>query len=202
MGRYASDPGGGDFEDPEPGTYAARCYRVIDLGTQHSEKYDRDVNRVMVTWELVGTEMEDGRPFSMARFYTNSLHEKAGLRNDLEAWRGREFTEQELSRFDLAQILDKPCLLNVIHKSKDGKARAQVAAVMALPKGQAIGQCANKIVSFFLDEPDWGVFKTLSERLQKQITASPEYKRSMAGTPAPGPDGNEAPPPPDDDCPF
>ena len=28
---------GGDFQMPEPGTYLARCFRIVDIGTQYGE---------------------------------------------------------------------------------------------------------------------------------------------------------------------
>src|SRR6185369_175718 len=61
---------------------------------------------------------------------------KAKLRKDLEAWRGRIFTFDELAGFDLESVIDVPCLLSVVHRqgSKGGKF-ANVGAVMKLPKG-------------------------------------------------------------------
>ena len=46
-------------------------------------------------------EDDNGRRFQLRKDYKNSLHEKAGLRKDLEAWRGRRFTDAELAGFDL-----------------------------------------------------------------------------------------------------
>ena len=45
-----------------------------------------------------------GRRFDVARVYTLCLHERAALRKDLESWRGRKFTEQELDGFDLEKL--------------------------------------------------------------------------------------------------
>ena len=181
MGRYATAPEGGDFETPEPGTYPARCYRVIDLGTQHSDLYG-DKNQVMVSWELVGTEMTDGRPFAITRFYTNSLHKKAMLRQHLEAWRGRSFTDDELGGFDLTTILNAPCLLN-IGENENGKIK--VNAVMAAPKGQTVAPLQNETQCFFLDEPNWEVFKGLSDKLRSMIESTAEYRRAVSGEPEP-----------------
>jgi hypothetical protein len=108
MGRYANDTGGGDFQHAPIGTHAARCIRLIDLGTQQGEWQGKPTfkNQVLVMWELPDELMEaqdDGqpRPFIVSKFYTNSLSEKANLRKDLTTWRGRDFTDDELDRFDL-----------------------------------------------------------------------------------------------------
>src|SRR5208337_1405024 len=66
--------------------------------------------------------------------YTLSLHEKAALRKDLESWRGRTFTEEELKGFDVENVLDVPCLLNVIHNGTSGTVYANVSGIMKLPK--------------------------------------------------------------------
>lgn len=206
MGVKVSDPGGGDFELPEAGTYSARCYRVIDLGTQHNERFNKDARQVVVSWELIGTEMQsdpESRPFTMHQTYTASLHEKAKLRQHLESWRGRAFTDKELAAFDLDNILGKPCLLGVVHKkTESGKTFANVSAVMAVPKGQPeIGSLVNPCVSFDLDAPDWKAYDELSDRMKERIQASPEYQAHMGEAPPP-PSDDDAPPAGDDGIPF
>src|ERR1700757_2472795 len=100
MGLTATDKGGQDFEMTPEGVYTARCYRIIDLGTQKgAEQFGgKEQHKVMVSWELVGTDdpkMQEGdnrgKPFSIHKRYTVSLSEKASLRADLEAWRGKKF---------------------------------------------------------------------------------------------------------------
>src|ERR1700685_4504260 len=99
------DTRGGDFEQPPIGTHMARCVRVIDIGTQRGE-YQGKVNirrQCIIAWELPTELMSEGdsagKPFIVSRFYTASLGKKANLRADLQNWRGREFTEEELSGF-------------------------------------------------------------------------------------------------------
>ena len=48
--------GGGDFELVPAGVYLARCYRMIDIGTQQvtSKKFGtKNVRQVMLYWELL-----------------------------------------------------------------------------------------------------------------------------------------------------
>lgn len=195
MGRYAKEPASGDFEKAPPGTHVGLCFRVLELGTQHEEwQGEEKISlRVLISWELPGELMADGRPFAVSRFYTNSLHEKATLRKDLEAWRGRAFTEHELAGFDLAQILGKPCLVSVSHTEK-GKER--VNAVLALPKGTPVPTLTNEPLAFFLDEWDDAVFEKIPKGIRAIIERSDEYKLKMGQLAA------DTPPPDDDTPPF
>src|SRR5512138_3838349 len=143
MGRYSQDSGGGEFKQAPTGTHMARCIRLIDLGTQHGDYQGQPTvkNQVLITWELPAETMDDGKPFTVSHFYTNSLNEKATLRHHLEAWRGRQFSDEEAKRFDLMTILGKPCMVTVI---ANDKGRSKVSAVSATPKGMQMPPQVNK----------------------------------------------------------
>jgi len=142
---------GGDFKQAKPGTYAARCYSIIDLGTQHSEYQGEEFikRQVLVGWEIPTELMDDGQPISISKFYTLSLHEKANLCIDLQSWRGREFTEQEKDGFDITKLLGVPCMISIIHNEK-GKAR--ITSISTMPKGLEIQDAINPKFEFSLDE--------------------------------------------------
>jgi len=175
----AGNGGGGDFENCPAGSFAARCYQIIDLGHQTFEwKGEAKVApKVRITWEL-NEMMQDGRPFSISREYTASIGDKANLRKDLEAWRGRPFTATELQNFSLENVLGAPCLLGVVHKpSKDGsKVYANVGSIMALPKGMACPELVNPAVKFDIGTFDQKVFDGLSSYVQKKILMSKELE--------------------------
>src|SRR4030095_12242369 len=82
---------------------------------------------------------EHARRYDVARVYTLSLHERAALRKDLESWRGRKFTEQELSAgFDLERLIGVNAQINVTHDlSDDGSLYANVTTVVPPVKGAA-----------------------------------------------------------------
>jgi len=175
----AGNGGGGDFEQCPAGSFAARCYQIIDLGHQTFEwKGEAKVApKVRITWEL-NEMMQDGRPFSISREYTASIGDKANLRKDLEAWRGRPFTATELQNFSLENVLGAPCLLGVVHKpSKDNsKVYANVGSIMALPKGMACPELVNPAVKFDIGEFDQNIFNSLSSYVQKKILMSKELE--------------------------
>lgn len=179
MGLTATS-NGKDFELCPAGAFPARCYRVIDLGTQTTEwqGQSKKAHKVMLVWEMLGDErMADGRPFSISKRFTASTHEKSVLRPFLEAWRGRGFTAEEISRFDLKSVLGAACLINVTHDAgKDGTTYANVAGCMPLPKGMAKPEPVNPQVLFDLDDPDMELFGTFGKKLQETIQASEEWK--------------------------
>ncbi len=181
MGRYAKDSGGSDFKQAAPGNHVARCYSIVDLGTQHGE-YQREPtirNQVIIRWELpFETEEFDGaqKPLIVSKFYTNSLSEKANLRKDLESWRAKAFTAEELLKFDLMQILGKPCTVSVVHNEKG---KAKVVSVAAVPKGTTCPPQFNPSSSFWIDEWDDSAFHALPEGFQKIIAESDEYKAAF-----------------------
>ncbi len=189
MGRTASDTGGGDFQPAPEGTHVARCIELIDIGTHHGEYQGEPTvrNQVIVRWELPNETIDsDGKPEPMlvSKFYTNSLGEKANLRKDLVAWRGKEFTTQELMGFDLQNILGKPCLVTVVHNEKR---KAKVTAVSGLPKGTKCQDAANKIKAFWIDEwdgdTDSAPFADLPKGFKDLIMQSDEFEAMFDNTP-------------------
>ena len=181
MGRYASDTGGGDFKPAPEGTHLARCVQLIDLGTHHGEYQGQPTirNQVIVRWELPheSVETKDGpQPMLVSKFYTNSLGEKANLRKDLEAWRGRQFTVQELLQFDLMNVLGKPCMVTVAHNDKG---KAKVIGVAGMPKGMTCPDAVNEPSAFWIDEWDDNAFHALPKGFQELITQSDEYKAAF-----------------------
>jgi len=197
---------GPSFESCPSGMHLARCYRIIDMGTQKSEymgqvKY---LHKIMLCWEVHGTDetgaplkMSDGRPFAIFKNYTLSWSEKANLRLDLQSWRGKPFSQEEMRRFDLKNILGAWCMVNVIERQgNDGKTYTNVQSVSPVPAAmrQHLPTPVNKIELFNLQDPDMTVFETFSQGLQAKIKSSPEWLK-LQGQPSrePGSDDEEIP---------
>lgn len=181
MSLTASDKGGADFEMTPEGQYVGRCFKIVDMGTQTTKgQYgDKVQHKVMVSFELLdGPKMQDGRPFSVSQFYTVSLHEKAKLRADLEAWRGRKFTTTELEGFDLASVIGAYCMLQVVH-DETGK-YANIQTIMSY-KGDKLPP-VNENVVFDIDNPDMKVFETFGDSMKQKITSSPEWNKKPEPT--------------------
>jgi hypothetical protein len=174
------DSGGGEFQQPPVGTHLGICIKVIDLGTQDGSYQGKPTSKrqCLISFELPNELMDDeheGKPFVASKFYTASLNEKANLRHDLENWRGRAFTAEELLGFDSKNILGKACMLSL---TENDKGKVRITGVMAVPKGMPTPAAVNPKSYFSLDEFDAAVFESLSDGIKKMIVASPEYKRA------------------------
>src|SRR6478609_2468498 len=94
------------------GVYLGVCYSVVDIGVQYSKEFENASHKVIVSWELpeLRIEMErDGKKVNLPRAISKrlgvSLDEKAILRKDVESWRGKAFTKEELRGFDLKKLV-------------------------------------------------------------------------------------------------
>ena len=200
---------GGEFERCPPGVHLARCYRVVDLGTQKSEYMGQTkyLHKIMISWEIHGTNeageplrMNDGRPFAIFKNYTRSWSEKANIRLDLQSWRGRPFTKDEMNRFDLKSILGAWCMLNVIERQgQNGNTYSNINGITPVPaliRQNGLPKEVNKAEIFNLEEPDMELFNTFSENLKAKIKSSPQWQKLESKNPV------ENQPPVDDDVPF
>lgn len=156
---------------PAPeGLHRAVCTGVIDLGTQQTPYGSKP--QLLILWELDAL-MDDGRPFSLSRRFSPSLGKKATLRTFLESWRGRAFTKEELSGFEMKNILNKPCQLMVKHSpSADGsRIYANITAAVPAPKGTALTPQGGPLY-FDQDDPDASILEQLPEWIRKLVDSA------------------------------
>lgn len=183
------------------GTHIAACYRIVDIGTQPDTGYG-ERKKIVIFWELPGeTVTVDGqqKPMGVSKIYTRSLHKKASLRQDLAAWRGRDFNKEELAGFELKNILGKGCQVTVEHND-EGKAK--VSHVVGLPKGVAAPVVTNALVEYSVEDGKNEVYKALPEWVRKMCDVCLDWNPQNATsrpTPADPADGFV---PDDTDMPF
>lgn len=201
---------GGTFQRVSEGLHYAICYQVIDLGTQEVEWQGqrKQQRKVQISWETPEELVEEtGQPCSIHNRYTFSSHEKAKLRHDLESWRGKAFSDDELdpsnpNGFDIRNLLGKACQINVVHNERNGKTYANIASIVPPPKGSKAPETVNPHTYFAMESPaefDRETFAALPDFLQDVIKASPEYQHAMALTGSPPPHVNDMA---DDEIPF
>lgn len=181
MAIMATDSGGGgDFSPMPSGNHVAVCNMVVDLGRQRtvSQQFGEKIkHQVWIRWETPDEQItwtdRDGNeqtgPRVIGKTYTVSLHENANLRADLESWRGRPFTADELEGFDISKLLGVPCMVNVTHAQKNGKTYANVAAVTPLPKALKENPPRSAVGLLLYDDEHEGNYDKLPEWLQKKI---------------------------------
>ena len=160
MALNVSDSGGGSFKVVPQGTHIAVCNMIVDLGIQDTPYGTK--HQLYIRWELPNERIEYTKddkkmegPMTVGKFYTASLNEKATLRHDLEAWRGRAFTEVELKEFDVFNVLGIACQLTITH-TEAGKAK--VSAVTGIPKGMDKPKAENPLIKYSEeggDEDQW-----------------------------------------------
>ena len=181
MSLTVSEGTKGNFEILPEGQYIARCFKMIDLGTQTTEWAGEKKlqKKILICWEVLDDEvkMHDGRPFAITKKYTASLHEKAMLRKDLEAWRGKKFTDSELANFYLPDILGTYCMVQIVHTDVGDNTYANISSIMATKEKP---EPVNKNVEFDIDVPNMEIFETFSDKLKDQIKQSEEWKRREA----------------------
>ncbi len=139
MAILATAGGGADgkvFEPAPAGVHQAVCVDVVDLGLLETtwQGVTKKQHKINVAWQIA-EERADGKPFLVFKRYTLSLHEKSGLRKDLQSWRGKAFTRDEEMGFDIERLLGVNCLLNITHHEAGDRVYANVVSIMPLVKG-------------------------------------------------------------------
>ena len=171
---------------PEEGSHPARVIGVIDLGVQERPPYKGKekppVRQVFVNFELVTSEFEDEegevhRHRISPRKFNVSSNENSALYKFLKA-----IDPHDTINGDLAKLLNKACLVQVVHAkvSYDGQDRtyANVAGVSLPPKGFEIPAAESELQCFDFDDPDIKVFQSLPEFLQEMIKNAVNFEGS------------------------
>lgn len=116
------------------GWHAATLVDINSLGMVKNNFTGKDGPVVLFTW-LSDEDDDRGLPRLISRRYTDSLHEKASMRKDLETAYGSD-EGVEIARKDAEGLLGRAWMLKVdIKKSANGKEYANVVAVDELHKG-------------------------------------------------------------------
>lgn len=185
MALIVSDTGGGgDFTPAPEGTHFGVCDMVVDLGKQKTsyQGVESIKHQIYIRWQIPAERIEwtDGDgvkhegPVVIGKTYTASLGEKANLRKDLQSWRGRAFTEEELKGFDISRLLRVGATISIVHNHKDGKTYANIGAIGALPKGMSALSVEGEPLLYDPDTNDGfdRLPKWLREKIDAQVVAT------------------------------
>jgi hypothetical protein len=196
--------------------YLARCYRIVDLGTQKSEYLGQIKNlpKVMLQFEVHGEDdagkalvTAKGEPMSISKNFTLSLAEKATLRKDLQTWRGKEFTADELRGFQIDNVLGAWAMIAITKAmGNNGKEYTNIANINSVPKAMKanLPEGHNKCAAFYIESPDMDMFETFSDNLRAKIELSPEWQARQGNQSAKAPSASKGSgfDDMDDDIPF
>jgi len=200
--------GGSSVEPIAEGTYVARCYMVVDVGSHWDDKYRKSRHEIIIGWEIPSERMEITKddvtkdvPRVVSKSYTLSLGERANLRKDLEAWRGQRFTKEELNEFDVLKLLKAPCQLQVMHRTSGaGKVYANVTTIMPIVKGMQVPELELEPVVFELNDDTAEIPENIYSWIADKIETSTEWLASRPDDSGRDDAGNahQPEPPPDD----
>lgn len=110
------------------GIFPAICVDLIDLGLETStfQGETKTANKLRLTFET--TAMAEGKPCTISKKFTASLHPKAKLTEFLGKWRGRPVLPNE--EVDLGKLIGANCTLVISHADNlSGKKFANIDAV-------------------------------------------------------------------------
>ena len=188
------------FRNPEPGSYVARLFSIIDIGHQQTtwNGNTKIQHKILFNWELFGEDSNgpleiQGKPLTVFKKYTLSNHPESSLMADLKAWGGKEVPLP----LDLNSVLGSYALVNIVHNEYQGKTYANIANMVQLPKMMQGSVPAGVNEAF--------IYETIKHPLnfdkvwpwqQKMIAESSEYRGTAAAKQAQT--SNDMP----DDIPF
>lgn len=175
------------------GTYLARCYSMVHLGTVKQTYLGEDkwTNLVRITWELP-TELKcfnadkGEQPCVISKEVTLSMNEKSTLRALLTGWRGKAFTEDEAKEFDVAKLLGKPCMISIFHqasKSNPEKVYERIASISPVMKGMECPAQINPTFEFSVLDYNQAKFDTMPEFMKEMVRGSKEFQQMLQPKP-------------------
>ena len=172
MSMMVRSEGNSEIKQLEPGVYTGIATAIIDLGIQENMTYGKQQRKAIIVWNVVGETVkvnDEELPRVISKEYTMSLGEKSTLRKDLEAWRGRPFTTEELQGFDLKNILNVPCQLQINQQEKNGKTYTNIAAIMSIPKGMSVAPVDNVYIFDTYDLTTWENYDKIANWIKEKI---------------------------------
>ena len=172
MSMIVKSEGNSTIPQLEPGVYTGVASALIDLGLQENSMYKKTQRKVMIIWNIVGetiTVNDEELPRVISKEYTMSLGEKSTLRKDLEAWRGKVFSADELEGFDLRNIINTACQLQINAQEKNGKTYTNIAAIMAIPKGTKIDTVDDTYIFDTYEPESWNNYDKIPNWIKEKI---------------------------------
>ena len=176
-------------------SYAARCYMLVELGT-HTAEYKnqkggvdvRKVRKVRIGFEIPGKTADFGKghqePYVVSRDYTASFggpSKPSNLLKDVQAWRGKPFSADELKSFDLNKLVGVPAFVSITHQlAKNGNMYANIGSIIKLPSAiPAPPPPVLKPLVYSIEQGAGGCFNDLPEFVRERIMQSEEWQAAI-----------------------
>lgn len=165
--------GNTNFEPAPADVHNGVCIGVYDIGT-HVGAYGAK-RSVKILFEI-DAQRNDGKNFVVSRDYGFTISKKSKLREMIEAWRGKPFTEAEESEgFDLAKLLGQSCAVQIIHKQVGADTYANIGGITKLMKGMQPMKPTYPLCSYFFDDHGKNIPAGTPDWVAKKIKESQEW---------------------------
>jgi hypothetical protein len=168
------------------GNHVATLFKIVNIGTiptpyMNDDGTVKEQARIRLYFELPHEmrefETKDGEkktlPMSISREVTLSLYKSekmtSVLRTTAHALIGQSLTDQEAEVFNVEDLLNMHCMVEVAHETmSDGKGTkfAKAVGFGSIPKGMEVPEQINK-----------GVIQNVREMSQDEIEALPDWLR-------------------------
>jgi hypothetical protein len=169
----------------ESGQYDVRCFGVAELGSREKfnnfKKENEIVNEMMlffeipelqITWQKDGVEVTT--PRALYPRFKVSMHEKAKLRQFIEAWFGKKFPDDESAEnFDFTKVIGHCAQVSV---ELNEKGYSNIITISPLHKSVKLDKQFNEAVNFGIEDIDSPEFDKLFPWVQKIVKESIEYQ--------------------------
>lgn len=171
----------------EEGSYPARIYQIIDLGTIPGFQGTLQ-HKVRITFEFptelkIFKEENGEQPQVLSQDYTLSFHEKSGLRKLITACDPKALKIGDdgfIEEYDIERLLGKSCLVSVKHKEgKENAVYANVDVATAMPKGMVCPPQVNESRVLSYDNFNQEFFDALPQFIKDKMKSSFEYQKMV-----------------------
>jgi len=171
---------------PEKGSHLARVVALVDLGHQPAWEYNgetiKDSNKITFTYELVASEMEDGRPHWVSEDLNVSDYEstEGGISSTMMK-RVRSIDVDNITQdgVDLTKLINLPCLVTITYNKKG---YPKVGNVTPVPAGMEVQELRNTPYVFNLDDPDMNIWDTFPQFVKDKIMRAINFPESSLET--------------------
>lgn len=187
---------GKEFDRISDGSYLARIYQVIDMGTHESEWQGKvkSARKFAIRFETP-TEMtvfkeEDGeQPFSLTTQVNLSITGKDSSMVSTLTKIISAVGDEPVNGYNIFDLVGKACMVDVKNESSNnGKTYSNIKGFSPVPKLVDASKypAVNEAKEFSLVEGmfDESVFETLGSWTKDKIAESPEYNDALSGFPS------------------
>lgn len=167
-------------DQPKVATHMARVLGIVDLGLRPEWIYQGDTKpaeyKLEITYELVNSLMEDGRPHIISEEVTNKISKNkdsdkiSNLTRRIKAFN---------ADFDNASTwLGQPCMVTLKENARGYVNVAGQTGISPVPEGMPVKELTNDTYMFDLEQPDLDMFLNFPEWKQNKIKDNLEFDGS------------------------